>query len=100
MAFPGQVIENPASGERITFRRTAAETVRLAEEARTLRGGIPKPLDLALFLREFGQEVQGAVAPRWVQRLGLAPLAWIGERTDRAALYDAVGSSGLKVRPA
>ena len=26
MEYPGQVIENPISGERITFRRTAAET--------------------------------------------------------------------------
>ena len=26
MEFPGQVIENPVSGERITFRRTGADT--------------------------------------------------------------------------
>ena len=26
MEYPGQTIENPVSGERITFRRTAAET--------------------------------------------------------------------------
>ena len=26
MAYAGQTLENPASGERITFRRTAAET--------------------------------------------------------------------------
>src|SRR5262249_23517954 len=26
MAFPGKTLENPASGERITLRRTAAET--------------------------------------------------------------------------
>jgi hypothetical protein len=26
MAYVGQTLENPASGERITFRRTAAET--------------------------------------------------------------------------
>ena len=26
MAYPGQTLQNPASGERITFRQTAAET--------------------------------------------------------------------------
>src|SRR3982074_1104357 len=26
MAYAGQIIENPVSGERITFRKTAAET--------------------------------------------------------------------------
>ena len=26
MAYPGQVLQNPASGERITFRQTAADT--------------------------------------------------------------------------
>jgi hypothetical protein len=47
-------------------------------------GGIPKPLDLALFLSEFENEVQGAFAPRWVQRIALAPLAWLARRRDRA----------------
>ena len=43
-------------------------------------GGIPKPLDLALFVREFKDEVQAAFPPRWVQRLALAPLAWLAAR--------------------
>jgi mannose-6-phosphate isomerase-like protein (cupin superfamily) len=178
MAFPGQVLENPASGERITFRRTAAETggellaidlelpphrrvpgslhlhplqeerfavvrgrmrfrmgrerivagpdevvvvppgvrhdfanagpeealvrvevrpalrmerlfetvVALAEQGRTMWYGIPKPLDLALLLREFEQEVQGAFPPLWVQRPLLAPLAWIATRRGRGGL--------------
>ncbi|MDQ5831856.1 MAG: cupin domain-containing protein [Actinomycetota bacterium] len=172
MACPGQVLENPASGERITFRETAAQTggellaidlqlpaggrvpgglhrhprqeerfevisgsmrfrsgretivagpgevvvvgagvrhdfanagaeealmrvevrpalnmerlfevaVGLAQAKRTMPSGIPKPLDLALFVREFEQEVQGAFGPLWVQRMVLAPLAWIAER--------------------
>ena len=32
-------------------------------------GGIPKPLDLALFTEEFEDEVQAAFPPRWLQRL-------------------------------
>jgi mannose-6-phosphate isomerase-like protein (cupin superfamily) len=172
MAYAGQTLLNPASGERITFRRTAAETggelvaidlelpagrrvpgplhvhphqeerfevvqgtmrfrtgrdrvvagpgdtvvvpaglahdfanvgeadalvrvevrpalemerlfetaVRLAEQGRTLRAGLPKPLDLALFAREFEDEVRAAFPPRRVQRLVLAPLAWLARR--------------------
>jgi hypothetical protein len=49
--------------------------------------GIPKPLDLALFTREFEQEVQKAFPPRWVQRLALAPLAWVAERRGYGARY-------------
>ena len=46
-------------------------------------GGIPKPLDLALFAEEFEDEVQGAFPPRWLQRLVLAPLAWLAGRRAR-----------------
>jgi mannose-6-phosphate isomerase-like protein (cupin superfamily) len=172
MAYTGQTLENPASGERITFRQTSAETagellaidlelpagrrvpggqhihpkqeerfevvegtmrfklgrkqvvagpgevvvvpagqkhdfanvgdddalvrvevrpalkmeqlfegaVGLAEEGRTMLGGIPRPLDLALFTQEFEDEVQGAFPPRWLQRIALAPLAWVARR--------------------
>ncbi len=177
MAYRGQTLENPASGERITFRQTSAETggellaidlelpanrrvpggqhvhpnqeerfevvegtmrfrmgrkrvvagpgevvvvpagqkhdfanigdgdalvrvevspalqmerlfetaVALAEQGRTTSGGIPKPLDLALFTEEFEDEVQGAFPPRWLQRIVLAPLAWLARRRGRAA---------------
>ena len=176
MAYRGQTLENPASGERITFRRTAADTggellaidlalpagrrvpggrhvhpkqeerfevvegtmrfrlgrkrviagpgevvvvpagqkhdfanagdgealvhvevrpalemermfevaVGLAEQGRTMLGGIPRPLDLALFTEAFEDEVQGAFPPRWLQRLVLAPLAWIARLRGRA----------------
>ena len=43
-------------------------------------GGIPRPLDLALFTQEFEDEVQGAFPPRWLQRIVLAPLAWLARR--------------------
>jgi quercetin dioxygenase-like cupin family protein len=172
MAYPGQTLENPASGERITIRQTAAQTggellaldlelpagrrvpgplhvhplqeerfevvagtmrftmgrekivagpgevvtvpagvkhdfanvgdddaivrveirpalemermfetaIALAEQGRTWMGGIPKPLDLALFATEFKDEVRGAFPPFWMQRLALAPLAWVARR--------------------
>lgn len=179
MAYAGQVLRNPASGERITFRQTAAETggelvaidlelppgarvpggqhrhpvqeerfavvrgtmrftmgderivagpgavvvvppgvrhdfanagpeaalvrvevrpalgmerlfeaaVALADQGRTMWKGVPKPLDLALFVREFEREVRGAFPPFWVQRLVLAPLAWIAKRQGRGFVY-------------
>ena len=57
--------------------------VALAEQGRTMLGGIPKPLELALFTREFDQEVQAAFPPYWLQRLVLAPLAWVAKLRGR-----------------
>jgi mannose-6-phosphate isomerase-like protein (cupin superfamily) len=54
--------------------------VGLAEQHRTMLGGIPKPLDLALFTQQFDDEVRAAFPPRWLQRLALAPLAWLAKR--------------------
>jgi hypothetical protein len=61
--------------------------VALAEQGRTMIGGIPKPLDLALFSREFQDEVQAAFPPRWLQRLALAPLAALAGRRRRALYF-------------
>jgi mannose-6-phosphate isomerase-like protein (cupin superfamily) len=63
---------------------TAAE---LAQEGRTTSKGMPKPLDLALFVREYAQEVQGAFPPAWVQQATLAPLAWVGRKRGLARRY-------------
>jgi len=68
----------------LQIERLFETAVNLAEQGRTMLGGIPKPLDLARFLDEFENEVQVAFAPRWVQRIALAPLAWFARRRDRA----------------
>jgi quercetin dioxygenase-like cupin family protein len=60
--------------------------VSLAEQGRTMLGGIPKPLELAIFTREFEDEVQTALVPRWLQRLAFAPLAWVARRRGRKLL--------------
>jgi hypothetical protein len=98
-AGPGDVVVVPA-GAAHDFANAADETalvrvdirpalkmeqlfetaVALAEQGRTTKSGIPKPLDLALFTREFADEVQGAFPPRWLQRLALAPLAALAGR--------------------
>jgi quercetin dioxygenase-like cupin family protein len=178
MAYAGQVIENPVSGERITFLQTAADTegelvaidlelpadgkvpgmhvhpiqeerfevlegtmgftlgwttvvaepgevvvvppgvrhgfanagedrararveirpalrmeqlfetaAALAREGRTWKSGMPKPLELALFVREFEQEVRAPFPPAPVVRATLAPLAWLARRRGRGARY-------------
>lgn len=178
MAYAGQTIENPLSGERITFRKTSADTdgevlafdlelspdgnvpgmhvhpiqeerfevvegtmrfrrrgrtviarpgdvvvvpsgvrhkfqnggdeeaqvrvevrpalrmeqllqtsVALAEEGRTNTKGMPKPLDLALFAHEFKDEVTGPFLPGWLQRMMMAPLAWIARKRGHGARY-------------
>jgi quercetin dioxygenase-like cupin family protein len=56
------------------------ETVAaLAAEGRTLRSGMPRPLDLAVFMREFENEVQAPIAPGLVRAV-MAPLAWMAVR--------------------
>jgi hypothetical protein len=62
--------------------------VALAEEGRTMLRGIPRPLDLALFTREFEQGVQKAGLPFWLQRLVLSPLARLAQRRGYGARYD------------
>jgi hypothetical protein len=58
--------------------RARKSAVGLAEHGRTFRGGIPGPLDLALFTQEFEDEVQGAFPPRWLQRI--VSHRWPGSR--------------------
>jgi mannose-6-phosphate isomerase-like protein (cupin superfamily) len=56
------------------------ETVAaLARERRTFANGMPKPLELALFMRRFDDEVRAPFAPDLV-RIVTSPLAWIGRR--------------------
>jgi hypothetical protein len=48
-------------------------------------GGLRRRLDLALFAEEFEDEVQGAFPARRLQRIVLAPLAWIARRRRSAS---------------
>ena len=62
-------------------------TVKLAEEGRVMNSGMPKPLDLALFVREFAAEVRAPFSPGRFQRAMLAPLAELGSRRGHADRY-------------
>jgi quercetin dioxygenase-like cupin family protein len=72
----------------LEMERLFETTVSLAKEGRVTASGLPKPLDLALFVREFEDEVQGAFPPMWVQRATLAPLAWLARKLGPGARYE------------
>ncbi|MEA2441145.1 MAG: hypothetical protein QOH76_2569 [Thermoleophilaceae bacterium] len=58
-------------------------TVRLAEEGRTNSKGMPKPLDLALFVEEFKDEVRAPFPPAPVVKAVMAPLRVLARRRDQ-----------------
>ena len=74
--------------------------VALAQDGRTMRSGMPKPLELALFMRAFEQEVQAPLAPGLV-RAATAPVAWLAARRGLERRYPALlGATPLgPVRP-
>lgn len=55
-------------------------TTELAQDGRTNRKGLPKLLELALFMREFDAEVRAPFIPAALVRVVTAPLAWLAAR--------------------
>jgi hypothetical protein len=64
----------------LAMERLFETVVALAEEGRCMSSGMPKPLDLALFAREFRREVRAPFPPPFAVRAALAPLAWMATR--------------------
>jgi mannose-6-phosphate isomerase-like protein (cupin superfamily) len=65
--------------------------VGLAEDGRTTRKGMPKPLDLALFVREYKDEVQAPFPPAFLQQASLAPLAYLARKRGHSRRYSRLG---------
>ena len=106
VAGPGEVVTVPA-GRMHAFKNAGDETakvnvqvrpalnmaelfettVALAEDGRTTSKGMPKPLDLALFVRRYQREVKAPFPPAPVVRAVLAPLAWMASRRGHAERY-------------
>ena len=61
--------------------------VALAKEGKVMTSGMPKPLELALFVREFKDEVRAPFPPPFVVRAVMAPLAAIAGRRGRNCRY-------------
>jgi quercetin dioxygenase-like cupin family protein len=106
VAGPGDVVTVPAgkvhafknAGEdtakvRVQVRPALAmeqlfeTTVALAEDGRTTAKGMPRPLDLALFVRRYRREVKAPFPPAPVVRAMLAPLAWMAARKGHGERY-------------
>ncbi|MBV9473656.1 MAG: cupin domain-containing protein [Solirubrobacterales bacterium] len=62
-------------------------TVALAQDGRTNAKGMPKPLDLALFVREYEDEVRAPFPPAPIVKAVMAPLARIASRRGLATRY-------------
>jgi mannose-6-phosphate isomerase-like protein (cupin superfamily) len=62
-------------------------TVALAEDGRVTKKGMPKPLELALFVREFEREVRAPFPPPFAVRAAMAPLAWMAGRRGYGERY-------------
>ncbi|MGN6167896.1 MAG: cupin domain-containing protein [Solirubrobacteraceae bacterium] len=95
---PGKAHKFKNSGEegsvmrvRVTpaldMERLFETAVGLAQDGRVTKKGMPRPLDLALFVSEFRNEVRGPGSPGWIQRASLAPLALVARRHGRAERY-------------
>ena len=54
-----------------------------------MRSGMPKPLDLALFVRRFAREVRAPFPPAGVVRVLMAPLAALARRRGHGDRYAA-----------
>jgi quercetin dioxygenase-like cupin family protein len=72
----------PAMRMEELFETVAA----LAVEGRTMRSGLPRPLDLALFMHEFRDELAAPVMPGLVQAV-MAPLASLATRRGLGERY-------------
>ncbi|MGZ4292701.1 MAG: cupin domain-containing protein [Solirubrobacteraceae bacterium] len=106
VAGPGETVVVPA-GKRNRFSNAGDEdahvrvevrpalcmeelfetTVALAEEGRVMRSGMPKLLELVLFVRAYEREVRAPFPPAWVVRATTAPLAAVARRLGRGARY-------------
>jgi quercetin dioxygenase-like cupin family protein len=71
----------------LDMERLFETAVGLAQDGRVTKKGMPKPLDLALFVQEFKDEVRGPGSPGWIQRASLAPLALLARGRGRGERY-------------
>jgi hypothetical protein len=59
--------------------------VALAKAGRVMKSGMPKPVELSMFVREFKDEVQAPFPPYFVVRAVTAPLAAVARHRARRA---------------
>ena len=74
-------------------------TVALATEGKTNRKGMPKPLHLALFVREYSTEVRAPFPPPAVVRALMAPLAALARACGHDERYVAARARAGRAVP-
>ena len=80
MAHVGQTIENPVSGERFTFLKTAADTNgEFLSFELVLRPGRPGPLRMAVRSHGLGQQDYAPGIPMVAQQAAFVVLSAIGQ---------------------
>lgn len=86
-AGEGRAVARVTVTPALDMERLLETAAQLAQDGRVMASGMPKPLDLALFAREFKREVRGPGSPGALQRGVLAPLARIAERRGHDERY-------------
>ncbi|MGH2807611.1 MAG: cupin domain-containing protein [Actinomycetota bacterium] len=71
----------------LNMERLFESAVSLAADGRTMTTGMPYPLDLALFMREFEAEVRAPFVPARLVRAVMAPLVWLARRRGLEGRY-------------
>ncbi len=62
-------------------------SVSLAEQGRVTKSGMPKPLDLALFVERFQDEARAPFPPHAIVMAVLAPIRWIARKRGLSSRY-------------
>ena len=86
------------SARRMKMEDLLENTIALAKEGKTNRKGMPKPVHLALFVREYENEVRAPFPPPAVVKALMAPLAAIGRARGHDERY-AAGGARAQARP-
>lgn len=92
------VVVNVVVEPALDMEELFATAVALAEEGKTNRKGMPKPVHLALFAERFHREAAAPFPPAAVVRVLLAPLRAYGRRAGHAERYGVKPASPRRPR--
>ena len=117
MIRTGQTVENPLTGERLTFLETSRDTngeyvvvspalgfeelietmFGLAADGKTSKSGMPSPLRLAVIAKHHFDDVRLPVIPHSLQRAALALGAPLGRALGFRPVYEPAGEAEAAV---
>lgn len=83
----------------VRFVQMVGTLFGLARDGRTTKQGLPKPLQLAVTMREYSDTLVIASPPPWVQRIAFGLLAPIGRARGLEPYYQRYVDSEIVVEP-